>query len=336
MDKKQEQLKKEQKETMKLIGILSIGVFILLILSIVLMNNMTIPTATPEPKYIDIDNIEGMNLVDAKALLEKAGITYEIIPTESKLANKVEKLEFVGVTLTDTGRLRIRIGTTVKIYGNEVANDKVIYLTFDDGPTRDNTIDILNTLDTYGIKATFFVQGKNVANYPDRIVETVNRGHLVGCHSHTHEISQIYTSISNFTSEIKLYEDAMKNAIGEENFNAMNKVIRFPGGTTTNSMLTKAEALEYISSIREIGYRVYDWTSLTGDAEGKKTAQEFIEYMSTTLDSSKNANKPLIVLLHDKWSTNEALGEILDYLIEQGYYFDTIDNCPEYTFAENK
>ena len=94
MEKNQEQLKKEQKETLKLIGILSVGVFVLLILSIVLMNNLTMPTVTPEPKYIDIDNIEGMNLDKAKTLLENADITYEIIPTESKIANKVEKLEF--------------------------------------------------------------------------------------------------------------------------------------------------------------------------------------------------------------------------------------------------
>ena len=62
---------------------------------------------------------------------------------------------------------------------------------------------------------------------------------------------------------------------------------------------------------------------------------DFIKYMSNTLESSKNANKPLIVLLHDKWSTNEALADILDCLVLEGYYFDTIDNCPEYTFAEN-
>lgn len=336
MDKKQEQLKKEQKETMKLIGILSIGVFILLILSIVLMNNMTIPTATPEPKYIDIDNIEGMNLVDAKVLLEKADITYEIIPTESKLANKVEKLEFVGVTLSDTGRLRIRIGTTVKIYGNEVAKDKVIYLTFDDGPTRDNTNDIVFKLEEYGIKASFFCEGQDVERYPDRMEAIFNRNHVIACHSHTHQLENVYSSTNAFISEVTQYENALLEALGEENYAKVKKIIRFPGGTNNSYLETNEEALAYIAAVRALGYTVYDWTALTGDAEGNDNAQSFIASLDAGLTKAKNNGLDLIVLMHDKWSTNEALGEILDYLIAEGYYFDTIDNCPEYTFAENK
>ena len=89
---------KEQKETLKLVGILSVCVFVLLVLSIVFMNSLSVPTSTPTPKYIDIDNIEGMNLKDAKALLENADISYEIIPTESKIANKVEKMCYLAFT----------------------------------------------------------------------------------------------------------------------------------------------------------------------------------------------------------------------------------------------
>ena len=335
MDKKQEQLKKEQKETLKLVGILSIGVLILLVLSIMLMNNLTMPTNAPEPKYIDIDNIEGMNLSEAKALLEKADITYEIIPTESKIANKVEKLEFVGVTLSDTGRLRIRIGTTVKIYGNDVSKDKVIYLTFDDGPTRDNTNEIVVKLEQYGIKASFFCEGRDIERYPDRMETIFNRGHVIACHSHTHEFQSVYSSTNAFISEVTQYENALREALGEENYAKVKKIIRFPGGTNNAYLETDEEALTYITAVRELGYTVYDWTSLTGDAEGNSDAQSFISTLDAGLTKAKNNGLDLIVLMHDKWSTNEALGEILDHLIEQGYYFDTIDNCPEYTFIEN-
>lgn len=335
MEKNQEQLKKEQKETLKLIGILSVGVFVLLILSIVLMNNLTMPTVTPEPKYIDIDNIEGMNLDKAKTLLENADITYEIIPTESKIANKVEKLEFVGVTLSDTGRLRIRIGTTVKIYGNDVSKDKVVYLTFDDGPTRDNTNEIVMKLEQYGIPASFFCEGRDIERYPDRMETIFNRGHIIACHSHTHEFENVYSSTDAFISEIKQYENALREALGEENFAKIKKILRFPGGTNNAYIESNEDALEYINAAREFGYAIYDWTALTGDAEGNSDAQSFISTLDSGLKKAKNNGLDLIILMHDKWSTNEALVEILDHLIAEGYYFDTIDNCPEYTFIEN-
>lgn len=326
----------EQKQTLKLIGILSVGVILLLILSIVLMNSLSTPVSNNDPKYIDVDNIEGMNANEAIEILKKAEITYEIIPTDSKIPNLVEKIEFEGFTLSDTGRLRIRIGTSVKIYANVVESNKIVYLTFDDGPTLNNTDSILEALNTRGIKATFFVQGWNVDRYPEKIVATMNGGHLVGCHSYSHKIVEIYSSTDAFIAEVERYENAMKSAIGEEKFAAMSKVIRFPGGTIRNGMLSSpSEAKEYLSVVRQKSYKVYDWTALTGDAEGKETAEEFIEYMSSGLASAKENNKPLIVLLHDKWSTKDAINDILDYLISEGYYFDTIDNCPEYTFAEN-
>lgn len=335
MDKKNSYFSKEQKETLLLVAILTACVLALLAMSLALFYSIEAPASNPDPKYVDIDNIEGMNINDAKAILEKAEITYEIVPTDSKTPNRVEKLEFMGVTLSDTGRLRIKIGTSVKVYANVVEQNKIIYLTFDDGPTRDNTLSILDKLDAKGIKATFFVQGKNVANYPDRIVATVERGHLVGCHSYSHEIDEIYSSTNAFLAEIDQYEGAMKTALGEEKFASMSKVLRFPGGTTTNSVLSYSDAKEYLAAVRQKNYKVYDWTALTGDAEGYSTSEEFIEYLSTTLTSSKEQNKPIIVLMHDKWSTNEELDKILDFLISEGYYFDTIDNCPEYTFAEN-
>ncbi|MBO5716114.1 MAG: polysaccharide deacetylase family protein [Clostridia bacterium] len=336
MDKKQEQLKKEQKETLKLIGILSIGVFILLILSIILMNSLTMPTVTPEPKYIDIDNIEGMNLNDAKVLLENADITYEIIPTDSKTPNKVEKLEFVGVTLSDTGRLRIRIGTTVKLYANEVAQDKVIYLTFDDGPTRDNTDYILETLAKYNIKASFFVEGQDVALYPEKMLATFDAGHVIGCHSYSHVFADVYASTNSFIGEVNQYEQALKNALGEEKYAKVEKLIRFPGGTN-NSLILEQNPMDYINAVRENGYKIYDWTALTGDTEGITETNAMIEHMMTTLATAKNKNQPLIILMHDKWPVkeNDSLSKIIDKLISEGYYFDTIDNCPEYTFAEN-
>ena len=263
---------------------------------------------------------EGMSLHEAKTILDANKITYSIIPTQSRVPNRVEKIEYSG--------------TSVKLYANEIGKDKVVYLTFDDGPTRDNTYEILDKLQNYGIKASFFVEGADVDRYPERMETTFARGHVIACHSYSHQLDVIYSSTDEFIKEVRKYEQAMIDAIGEESFASIKKIIRFPGGTN-NAKLNKEKALEYIAKVREIGYSVYDWTVLTGDAEGASDAATFISNLSSGLEKAKSRGLDLIILMHDKWSTNEALNDILDYLVSEGYYFDTIDNCPEYTFFEN-
>ena len=334
--------KNTNKETRILIFVLLACVLIASVLLIAVINALNkspeSPAIAPPPTHVEIENISGLSIKELKSILESVGIQYEIIPTSSRMANHVENFEFSGNT-TENGKLLIEYGTTVKIYGNDISKDKVIYLTFDDGPTKDNSNDIVFMLEEYGIKASFFCTGKNIGLRPDRIEAMLLRGHIVACHSQTHEYVDIYSSIDAFVAEIKQYENALMEAINESGlidpnyFSQMKKIIRFPGGTN-NIHLEPEEALEYINAVRALGYSVYDWTALTGDAEGNETAQSFIATLDASLSRAKSNNLDLIVLMHDKWSTNEALREILDHLIAEGYYFDTIDHCPEYTFVE--
>ena len=329
--------KNTNKETKILICVLLVCVVIASVLLISVINALQkspeSPAIAPPPTHVEIENIDGLTINQAKTILNDAGVQYEIIPTESRMANQIERFEFLG-NETEDGKLMIEYGTTVKIYGNDVGKDKVIYLTFDDGPTRDNSDDIVFKLEEYGIKASFFCTGKNIEIYPTRMETMFNRGHVIACHSQTHVYNDIYSSTDAFVGEIQQYESALIEALGEENFAQIKKIIRFPGGTN-NSYLETEEALEYINTVRALGYSVYDWTALTGDAEGNKDAQSFIEMLDSTLSRAKSQDLDLIVLMHDKWSTNESLREILDHLIAEGYYFDTIDHCPEYTFVEN-
>ena len=328
----------DKNETIKLSIILAVCVVVLIALIITACNmfggnNKKHVPVVNNTQQGEFPNIEGMKLADAKALLDGAGVSYEIIPTSSKIPNQVEKIEYVGKTEND--KIIVEVSTTVKIYANEVGKDKVVYLTFDDGPTRDNTYDIVVKLQEYGIKASFFVEGRDVERYPDRMEAIFNRGHVIACHSHTHEYADIYSSTDAFVSEIEQYETALIEAIGEENFAQIKKIVRFPGGTN-NSYLTKEDALAYISAVRGLGYAVYDWTALTGDAElDNKNPENLISYLDSSLTKAKNDGLDLIILMHDNVYSNEALDQILNYLVSEGYYFDTIDNCPEYTFVEN-
>lgn len=324
-------------ETIKLSVVLAFCLLVLVVLIVMVAKSFTTtPATTPdEPQYIELPNItEGMNLYKAKDLLDNADIRYEIISTDSQTPNRVEKIEYIGKE--ENGKIVLDVGTTVKIYSNEVSKDKVVYLTFDDGPTRDNTYDIVVKLQEYGIKASFFVEGRDVERYPDRMEGIFNRGHVIACHSHTHEYANIYSSTSAFITEVEQYEAALIEALGEENFAKIKKILRFPGGTNNSYLETQEEALAYISAVRALGYTVYDWTALTGDAElENRNPQNLISYLDSSLTKAKNKGLDLIILMHDNVYSNEALDAILSYLVSEGYYFDTIDNCPEYTFVEN-
>ncbi len=291
----------------------------------------------PQTQYIELAISKGMRLNEVKGVLDALEISYEVIPTGSKRPNLVENIEYVGKA--EDGKLFIEIGTAVKLHANEVDADKILYLTFDDGPTRDNTVPILDMLDQYGIKATFFVEGQDVTRFPDRMADTVARGHLVGCHSYSHKYQDIYSSTGVFIDEIGQYEDAMIAAIGEGAFAKMPKTLRFPGGTN-NAYISDEEAIEYIGAIRNAGYLIYDWTALTNDADdtyrekGESDLDYFLRSVREGLESAKEKELPLIVLMHDKKAMRDCLADVLEYLVGEGYYFDTIDSCPEYTFAE--
>ena len=322
----------KNKNTLILLSILTASLIVMLLLLAAVINNVILPAFQPKTHWVELPLYENMSLTQAKNVLDTLGVSYEIKSTNSKIANRVEKFDYVGKT--EDGKKLLDTNNKVLLYSNEKSKAEVVYLTFDDGPTRDNTYEILDKLQNYGIKASFFVEGADVDRYPERMETTFARGHIIACHSYSHQLDVIYSSTDEFIKEIRQYEQAMIDAIGEENFASIQKIIRFPGGTN-NAKLNKTKSLEYIAKVREIGYSVYDWTVLTGDAEGASDAATFISNLSSGLEKAKSSGLDLIILMHDKWSTNEALNDILDYLVSEGYYFDTIDNCPEYTFFEN-
>ncbi len=336
----------ENKNTGALAIALVLCLIVLVILVICVYEKFTssTPTVTPDDpddkQYVTISNLTGMNLADAKAMLDDAEIIYEVVHTDSELYNKVLNVEYTGKT--EAENLLIELGTTVKLHANEIDPSKIIYLTFDDGPTAGNTFEILDTLDQYGAKASFFVLGNRVIQYADRIKATVERGHIVACHSYSHNLVSssdgfVYASTDAFLSELNMFESALRGA----EITLTQKILRFPGGTTTNGYLSKSEALEYIAAVRNAGYKVYDWTALTNDADnsyrldGESDKDYFLRSLKESLTASSEKGLPLIVLMHDKLTTNECLADILEYLVSEGYVFDTIDHCPEYTFAEN-
>ena len=247
--------------------------------------------------------------------------------------------------------LRLSPSAEVKVYRSVATDKKQIALTFDDGPmvryNLDMTVyytteELLDVLDEYGVKATFFLAGYQMVK-SDRshfVNELYEKGHLIACHSYSHDFGKIYDSTDDFISDVKNFEEALLEILGEEKYNSFEKYIRFPGGTESNGIISGDESLKYINAIRGEGYKVYDWTLLTNDADdnyrlaGESDKDYFMRSMKNGLEGAKGKNKPLILLMHDKKEMTDVLPDILDYLIGEGYYFDTLENCPEYTTAE--
>lgn len=192
--------------------------------------------------------------------------------------------------------------------------DKVVYLTFDDGPGQ-YTNELLDILNKYDVKATFFVTAQ-FKKYVPLIEREHNEGHVVAVHSLTHNWN-IYRS---FESYYKDFND-MNNIISKYT-GTKSKVFRFPGGgSNTISKGKSLGVMSYsVSKMNELGYVYYDWNVDSEDAAGAnrdKIVRNVINGIS-----SRNYS---VVLMHDiKRPTIDAIEEIIVYALDNGYTFEVL------------
>lgn len=208
----------------------------------------------------------------------------------------------------------------VKEYGtDEQSNEKVVYLTFDDGPSA-NTKKILDILDKYNAKATFFVTG-NGQKYNSYIKEAYEKGHTIGLHSYCHEYDIIYSSVDAYFNDLTKIGDMVKDIIG-----FTPHYIRFPGGSSNKVSKKYCTGIMSVLSKEVIkkGYQYYDWNCGTGDAEGNNIPTQTIIRNSTKKDDYN-----IVMLAHDtdaKDTTVQALPSIIEYYKNKGYVFKAIDD----------
>lgn len=207
---------------------------------------------------------------------------------------------------------------------SSAGQEKRCYLTFDDGPTKNITPQILDTLRRYNVKATFFEVGSLIQANPDIARRVYEEGHLIANHSNSHNYEKLYATSETFINEInQCYENIKSVTDGEEPF----KLVRFPGGSYESEndsySSVKQEGKELL---KENGFYYCDWNSSIGDAEGKsKDAAGMLSYLKQTLNTNKNA----IILMHDaasKQTTVDALASIIEYLASEGYTFHRLDD----------
>jgi peptidoglycan/xylan/chitin deacetylase (PgdA/CDA1 family) len=190
--------------------------------------------------------------------------------------------------------------------GDKSDGMKRVYLTFDDGPSS-NTDKILDILESYGIKATFFVVGKS--GFDDQYKRIVDDGHTLAMHSYSHKYSEIYASLDAYKADLLKLHDFLYELTGVD-----CKIVRFPGGSSNT--ISKVDMRELIDYLDDEGMVYFDWNISSQDASGvKKSAQVIANNVLSSLNVYNNS----VVLFHDasnKDSTVEALPIIIDKILE--------------------
>lgn len=218
-------------------------------------------------------------------------------------------LELTTNSVMDTS-LREEITTLTK------KEEKIAYLTFDDGPTLKATGKILDILKEEEIKATFFVVGKHVKEHPELVKRAYEEGHYIANHGYHHDNKKLYSSNENFINEIKNTDIEIGKAIGIENY--CSHVFRFPNGYMSSHY--KAKKKEAAKLLSDIGYTYIDWNCLNNDPVKKYSSSQLLKNLKK---SAKNKGT-LVILMHDTSDVNDTpsiLKDSITYLKEQGYEF---------------
>lgn len=221
--------------------------------------------------------------------------------------------------VTDSGGNTASVTRKVTVYKPDTSsgNKNRIYLTFDDGPSSNVTVRILDILKKNGMKATFFI-----CNYSDSeksiIKRMIDEGHTVAIHGYSHDYAAIYKSDEAFMENINKLRDKLKSDFGYE-----AKFIRFPGGSsnTVSRKYSKGIMTRLSSRVEEEGYTYFDWNVSSDDATANKVSADTIyNKVCNSLAHSRNN----VVLFHDsgsKQTTADALQNIIDYGLANGYVF---------------
>lgn len=200
----------------------------------------------------------------------------------------------------------------VNVYFEET---KKVYLTFDDGPSR-VTDDILDILDRYNVKATFFVLGSNVDANPELVKRAYDSGHFIASHGYTHKYSQIYESQENVLAEYNQSVEAIRKAIGVPTYDP--HLFRYPGGSSGGTY--NAVKQQSINLLKQNNITYTNWNCLTGDSAGSTT----IDDMWRELNASSEGDDNLVILMHDagdKDVTVEFLPQLIEKYLAEGYEF---------------
>lgn len=180
-----------------------------------------------------------------------------------------------------------------------------VYLTFNCVPS-DNTRQLLDVLDSYQLKATFFVSGEVSEENQDILKRIVEDGHTLGMHSFSNQYSKLYASTEAFEEDYKQISDYLYDLTG-----VRSMIYRFPGGS--GNEISNLDMVEFVRILNDNHITYFDWNVSGGDAVSDYSADDVVNNVTEGVAKYKTS----VVLLHDdldKSSTVEAIGPLIDAL----------------------
>lgn len=235
----------------------------------------------------------------------------------SVLILRIVVLLCVFAASADTTYASTVSGSDAPASKKENPQDKVVYLSFDDGPGK-HTREVLDILRKEQVLATFFVLGEQAERYPEMIRAVVEDGHALGNHTFNHNYEQLYSDFKVFWKQIKQTEVVVERITGFR-----PNLVRAPGGTYGHFDQS------YFDLLKWGGYTVMDWNVDSGDSKRKGVPAKEILRNATKVPAGASS---VIVLMHDGGAhaeTVKALPGIIKYYRDQGFRFDTMKASDE-------
>lgn len=228
------------------------------------------------------------------------GVVYTTMPAclieTGFLSNKEEREKLVTAEYQE--QLAEGIVQAIEYY----YHPKTMYLTFDDGPFRENTSQVLDVLKERNIKATFFVIGEYVEKNPEVAKRIVEEGHSIGIHCYNHDYKRLYASVDSFIEDFEKAHQIVLEVTGVD-----AKIFRFPGGSINGYNGEVKDGI--IQEMTNRGYIYYDWNASLEDAVNDPKPEQLIQ----NAVESTFGRKKVIMLAHDVvYTTGICLNDLLD------------------------
>lgn len=198
-------------------------------------------------------------------------------------------------------------GIYLKSYCHKPTSEKILALTFDDGPDEEMTPKVLAILKQYNIKATFFMIGSKAAQLPHIVREIVAEGHSIGNHTYSHKGVFPLSGAKKVEIELCKCNSVIADIAGEQ-----PKLFRPPFGVT-NPIIGRV--------VRKLGLNSIGWSIRSLDTVSRRSRENVCNGIIKRLHSGA------VILLHDRCNDADILLQMLiPQIIEKGYRFTTIDN----------
>lgn len=252
------------------------------------------------------------------------GVKYSDNSGEAKLTIDASKVNWnrqgiyeVTYSVNDSAHNVTTVTEQLRVVGK---HEKIVYLTFDDGPSV-CTDQILNILRQERVKATFFVTAQ-FTPYLNRMATIAKDGHEVAIHTYSHNF-KIYKSIDSYFADLNKLNDLIEKYTGKR-----SRIMRFPGGSS-NSIYRKYNSdpkfMDRLCvALLDSGYQFVDWNLDSGDARGNNIAADRL--VRSACGSRHNIQ---CLLMHDtgaKRTTVTALPQIIRYFKQHGYEFGVLNS----------